>query len=207
MSGRLPIIFLVLFFLAPPLTAKNKKKPLVPDYVLKAQTVFVVIRPDAGEPLTDPTANRTAEQDVEKAIMKWRRFNLVPGAQTADLVIAVRKGHAPGPTIQNLPTDTPPLVIQSPGDGNTRVGAQQGRPPDLSNPGLGPANRGPRITNEMGPSEDIFEVYMGGVEYPLDAPPIWRYSAKDALKAPRVEAIEQFKKAIDESAQQRQHRP
>jgi hypothetical protein len=31
--------------------------------------------------------------------------------------------------------------------------------------------------------------------------------AKDALKAPRVDAVEQFRKAIDESEQQRQHKP
>jgi hypothetical protein len=48
---------------------------------------------------------------------------------------------------------------------------------------------------------------MGGVDYPLDAPPVWRYTAKDALKAPRVDAVEQFRKAIDESEQQRQHKP
>ena len=209
MSGRLPIFFLVIvvFLSSPALIAKNKKKPVLPDYVLKAQTVFVVIRPDAGEPLTNPSANRTAEEDVEKALLKWRRFNLVPGAQTADLVIAVRKGHAPGPTIQNSPTDTPPLVIQPGGEGNTRVGGHQGRPPDLTDPGLGPTNRGPEITNEVGPSEDLFEVYMGGVDNPLDAPPVWRYTAKDALKAPRVDAVEQFRKAIDESEQQRQHKP
>jgi hypothetical protein len=205
MSGRLPIFFLVIvvFLSSPALIAKNKKKSVLPDYVLKAQTVFVVIRPDAGEPLTNPSANRTAEEDVEKALLKWRRFNLVPGAQTADLVIAVRKGYAPGPTIQNSPTDTPPLVIQS-GEGNTRVGARQGRPPDLND---GRNDQGPRITNEVGPSEDLFEVYMGGVDYPLDAPPVWRYTAKDALKAPRVDAVEQFRKAIDESEQQRQHKP
>jgi hypothetical protein len=208
MSCRLPIVFLVLFLLAPLVIAKDKKKPTLPDYVLKAQTVFVVIHPDAGEPLTDPTANRTAQEDVEKAIMKWGRFNIVPGSQTADLVISVRKGHAAGPTIRNSPADDRPVIIQPTGEGNTRVGAQRGRPPDLTGPGFGgPADRGPQISNQVGPSEDAFEVYMGGVEYPLDAPPLWRYMAKDALKAPRVDAVERFKKAIDESEQQRQHKP
>jgi hypothetical protein len=208
MSSRLPIAFLVLFLLAPLVIAKDKKKPTLPDYVLKAQTVFVVIHPDAGEPLTDPTANRTAQEDVERAIMKWGRFNIVPGSQTADLVIAVRKGHAAGPIIRNSPADDRPVIIQPTGEANTRVGAQHGRPPDLTSPGLGgPADRGPQISNQIGPSEDTFEVYLGGVEYPLDAPSLWRYIGKDALKPPRVDAVERFKKAIDESESQRQHKP
>ena len=39
---------------------------------------------------------------------------------------------------------------------------------------------------------------MGGREYPLDASPLWRYIAKDSLNAPQVDAVEQFRKAIEE---------
>jgi hypothetical protein len=208
MSSRLPIALTAVLLLTLPVVAKNKKKPTLPDLILKAQTVYVVIQPDAGEPLTDPTANRTAEDAVEKAIMKWGRFSLAPGSQTADLIIAVRKGHAGGPTIRNSPADNRPVIIQPNGEGGTRVGGHQGRPPDLSDPGLGgPADRGPQISNQIGSSEDSFEVYMGGIDYPLDAPPLWRYTAKDALNAPRVDAVEQFRKAINESEQQRQQKP
>ena len=208
MSSRLRIALVLVLLSTLPVIAKNKKKPTLPDLILKAQTVYVVIPPDAGEPLTDPTANRTAEDAVEKAIMKWGRFRLVPGSQTADLIIAVRKGHAAGPTIRNSPADDRTVIIQPTGEAGTRVGGHQGRPPDLSDSGLGgPADRGPQISNQIGPSEDAFEVYMGGVDYPLDAPPLWRYVAKDALKAPRVDAVEQFRKAINESEQQRQQKP
>jgi len=208
MSSRLPIALLVVLLLTLPVVAKNKKKPTLPDLILKAQTVYVVIHPDAGELLTDPMANRTAEDAVEKAIMKWGRFRLEPGSQTADLIIAVRRGHASGPTIRNSPADDRPVVIQPNGQGDARVGGHQGRPPDLSDPGLGgPTDRGPQISNQIGSSEDSFEVYMGGVDYPLDAPPLWRYTAKDALKSPRVDAVEQFRKAINESEQQRKQKP
>jgi hypothetical protein len=208
MSSRWPVALLVVLLLTLPGIAKNKKKPTLPDLILKAQTVYVVIHPDAGEPLTDPAANRTAEDAVEKAIMKWGRFSLVPGSQTADLIIAVRRGHAAGPMIRNSPADNRPVTIQPNGEGGTRVGGHQGRPPDLSDPGLGgPTDRGPQISNQIGSSEDSFEVYMGGIDHPLDAPPLWRYTAKDALKAPRVDAVEQFRKAINESEQQRQQRP
>lgn len=208
MSSRWPVAVLLVLLLTLPAVAKNKKKPTLPDLILKAQTVYVVIHPDAGESLTDPTANRTAEDAVERAIIKWGRFRLEPGSQTADLIIAVRRGHAAGPTIRNSPADDRPVVIQPSGDAGTRVGGHQGRPPDLSDPGLGgPTDRGPQISNQMGSSEDSFEVYMGGVDYPLDTPPLWRYTAKDALKAPRVDAVEQFRKAINESEQQRQQKP
>lgn len=48
MSSRLPIALLVVLFLTLPVIAKNKKKPNLPDLILKAQTVYVVIHPDAG---------------------------------------------------------------------------------------------------------------------------------------------------------------
>src|SRR5580704_17133371 len=98
MLVRIPVLTLVLLAISlSPSAAKDKKKQQLPNVVLNAQRVFVVIHPDAGESLTDPRANRTAQDEVERAISKWGRFNLVMGPETADLVIAVRKGHAGGP--------------------------------------------------------------------------------------------------------------
>jgi hypothetical protein len=202
MSVRLSIVFFVLL-LAPQMDAKSKEKKVLPDFVLKAQTVFVVINPDAGEPLANPMANRTAQDRVERAMMKWGRFKLATNAQAADLVVAVRKGHAGGPTISGSPADDRPVSLSPLPDA-----AHHGRSPDLTNPGLGgSANRGPHVSNEIGPSEDTFEVYQGGFDYPLDAPPVWRYMAKDALNGPQVAAVEQFRKVIDESEKQRQQKP
>ena len=73
-------------------TAKDKKKVLLPADVLQAQTVLVVIDPNAGIDAQNPNANRTAQEDVEKALMKWSRFSLALDARTADLIITVRKG-------------------------------------------------------------------------------------------------------------------
>src|SRR5262245_60726331 len=143
--------------------AKNKKKQQLPDVVLNAQRVLVVIRPDAAEPLTNPRANRIAQDEVEKAISKWHRFDLVMDSSTADLIVAVQKGHGAGPVISNLPNDRP-VVFQSggvPGAG-VRLGGQQGRPPDLTDASSGPQNRGPQLGSQIGPSEDTFEVYLGG---------------------------------------------
>lgn len=205
MPRRVPLVLLISLLLSCISFAKKKNKQELPDLVLDAHTVLVVIDPEAGEPVTNPIANRTARENVENALTKWGRFHLVMSPQTADLVIAVRKGHAGGPTISNSPADNRPVILQ-PNDGDTRVGAQQGHPPGLNDPGLGPQDRGPHVSNEIGPSEDTFEVYRGGVEYPLDAPPVWRFLGKDALDAPAVAAVSQFRKTIAESEKQRQER-
>jgi len=201
---RKAIVCVVLASLSILASAKDKKKQALPNSVLDAQTVLVVIYPDAGEPLTDMGANKTARENVERALTKWGRFRLAMEPQTADLVIAVRKGNANGPTIVNSPTDDRPVILQ-PGAPDTRVGGQAGRPPDLSNPFPGDMNRGPRVSNEIGSSDDAFGVYMGGVEYPLDGAPIWRYSGRNALSG-QVAAVEQFHKAIEESEKARQER-
>jgi hypothetical protein len=206
MSIRASIVLLTLLSLVLQAGAKDKKKQALPDTVLNAQRVLVVIYPDAGEPVTDMGANSTARDNVEKALMKWGRFSLAMEPQTADLVIAVRKGHGSGPTISNSPTDNRPVIYQ-PSGADTRVGGQHGHQPDLTNPFPGGSdNRGPRIGNEIGSSDDEFDVYMGGVEYPLDSSPVWRYMGRDALKGPQVAAVEQFHKAIEESEKAREER-
>ncbi|MEY2413509.1 MAG: hypothetical protein QOD84_2115 [Acidobacteriaceae bacterium] len=196
------ICVFVLVSLIPPIVAKNNKKQVLQDEVLRAQTVAVVIRPGAGEPIANPVANRTAQEDVERAIMRWGRLRVVTSTQNADLIIAVRKGSKPGPVISHSPADDRPIIYQPTEDGG-RVGAQRGSPPDLTG---NSGRRGPQVEGEIGPLEDTFEVYRGGQD-PLDSPAIWRYMAKDALTPPRVPAVEQFRKAIEESEKQRQHKP
>src|SRR6516162_5296162 len=203
MSTRMAIFFFIVLVVVPLAPAKNKKKQELPNSVLSAQTVGVVIYPAAGEPLTNPTANRTARDNVQNAIAKWGRFRVVPDAQTADLIVAVQKGHTSGPTIHNSPADAQPVIF----DGGVPSAAQHGRSPDLTNPVGGPPDRGPNISNDAGWSEDSFEVYMGGVDYPLDAPPVWHYVAKDALNGPQVTAVEQFRRAVNESDQLSQQKP
>lgn len=205
MSNRALMVFLAILFLVLQAGAKDKKKQPLPDMVLNAHSVVVVIYPNGGEPLTDLNSNSTARDNVERALTKWGRFELAMEPRTADLVIAVRKGHAGGPTITNSPTDNRPVILQ-PGGTDTRVGGQHGRPPDASNPFPGGMDSGPRIGNEMGSSDDAFDVYLGGVEYPLDSSPIWRYSGKDAFRGSPPAAIVQLQRVIDESEKVRQER-
>jgi len=208
MSARISTVFLCITLLSvPQIHARNKKKQLLPDDVLRAENVLVVVHPDASEALTSPTSNRNAQDEVERAVTAWGRFHLVMDAQTADLIIAVRKGAKTGPVISHSPADNRPVIFQ-PGIGDTRAGGQQGRPPGLTQPLPGePQDRGPQLGSQVGSSDDTFEVYRGHSDYPLDAPPVWRYIAKDSLNAPQVTAVEQFRKAIEESEKQSQHKP
>ena len=186
-----------------PAEAKNKKKA-VPDVVLSARTVLVLVDPDAGVSVMDPNENRIAQDEVEKALTAWGRLTPVMDAQTADLIITVRKGHGRvvDPTIGNVPNNRP--VILQPSDSGIRIGGQQGRSSPVSDPTLNPQT-GPYPRTEVGATEDTFIVYQaGGVIDPLGKSPLWRYSAKDALTAPYVPAVGEFRKAIDEAGKQKQ---
>ncbi len=180
--------------------ALAKDKATVPADVLNAHTVLVVIKPGAGEPLTDPNSNHRAQEDVERALMKWGRFDLALEASTADLIIAVRKGSGQTvrPTLKGGPIDQRSVILE-PQDGSIRIGGQRGKPPDVTQPTGGTSDTSPHVQTEVGPSDDTFEVYRGKIEYPLDSSPVWRFIAKDALRSPNVPAVEQFRKAIDEA--------
>ena len=212
MSTRLSWLLLLSLLITPLITptanAKDKKKTM-PELVLRARTVLVVIRPDAGEPLDNPSANATARGNVERALMDWGRLQPVMDGQEADLVIAVRAGTGrfSGPTIKGGPIDSRPTVGQQT-DNGIRIGAQQGHAPPLNDPSMsGPRDNRAHIGNEMGSAEDSFEVYLGNTQYPLDSSPVWRYVAKDCLRPPSVPAVEQFRKAVAESEKPQAKKP
>ena len=198
MKVRLSFLLPLLVLLTIQAIAKDKKNPTLPDYVLRAQTVRVVIDPDAGEPLDHPNANATARDNVERALEVWGRFKPVLDDQESDLVVVVRTGNdkAVEPTIHGGPIDQRAGVGQNT-DSGIRIGGQHGQPPPLNDPSTDPQlNRGPHISNEVGLTKDSFAVYRGNVANPLDSSPVWRYIAKDCLQAPNVTAVEEFRKAI-----------
>src|SRR5580765_7828919 len=98
MNSRLSLVLMagllgtVLLPIQAPAKDKNKDKAVLPDYVLRAETVLVIIDPDAGEPLDQPAVNAAARDNVEKAMLEWGRYRLVLDGQHSDLVIVVRTG-------------------------------------------------------------------------------------------------------------------
>lgn len=186
---------------------KDKKKVLLPADVLEAQTVLVVIDPAAGVALDAPTANRTAQQDVENALMRWGRFRLAMEASTADLIISIRKGNGKmaQPTIGGLPTNDRPVILE-PNDSGGRIGGRTGNPPQAGDP-TGSQARSPHPQLEVGEPEDTFAVYRGKRDNPLDSSPVWRYIRPDALRSPGVPAVDAFRKLIAEAEKQRDSKP
>ena len=199
---------ILLFLPLVPFASAKDKKEILPAYVLEAKTVLVVIDPNAGVSPSNPNENRTAQEDVEKALMNWGRFSPVLDATYADLVISVRRSHgkAVSSTIGGVPNDRP--VIMEPIDSGIRIGAQHGTPPSVT---ADSPSSGPHRQTEIGPTEDTFIVYRGKVEQPLDGSPVWRYVAKDALSSPSVPAVAQFQKVVEQTekelAQKQQKKP
>jgi hypothetical protein len=193
--------------------AKDKKKSLLPVDVLQAQTVLVVIDPNAGVNVEDPNANRRAQEDVETALMKWGRLSPVMDATTADLIITVRKGtgRVVQPTIGGVPNNNRPVVFE-PTDSGGRIGARQGNSGDAGDPSNAQSpSSGPSPQLEVGQPDDMFVVYRGNKDTPnnspLDMPAVWRYTAKNALESPEVPAVEAFQKAVAESEKQLAGKP
>lgn len=186
---------------------KDKKKIILPDDVLQARTVLVVIDPDAGMSIDAPNANMTARDDVERALMKWGRFELVTDVSTADLVITVRKGSGKmaEPTIGGIPQNDRPVIFQ-PTDSGGRVGGSRGTPPAPGDPTASQYPH-PRPQIEGGAPDDMFVLYRGKREDATGYPPVWRYSAKDALRSPSVPAVEEFKKLITAAEKQKANTP
>jgi hypothetical protein len=190
--------------------ASAKKKAQVPDFVLKAQTVCVLIDPDAGTSLTDPFANKTAREDVEKALMKWGRFSLVQEPGRADLVIVIRRGSGKlaQETIGGLPTNDRPITAQQT-DNSIHIGAQQGRAPGSAQQPL-PQDTRPAQQVEVGNNvpDDMFTVYGPGAATDGDTVQLsgrtvgWRARQKNLLKSPDVPAVSDFRKAIEETEKQ-----
>jgi len=206
MSRRLcSLLILTALLLLSLAFAKDKNKRVLPAYVMQARTAVVLINPDAGEPLDHPYSNSTARESVEKALLEWGRFDLLNDGQQSDLIFVVRTGNgkAMQPTIKGGPIDQRPGYGEST-DSTVRIGGHQGQPPSPEDQSVSPPNRGPHMSNEVGPSEDMLEVYHGGVQYPLDSPPVWRYAAKDCLRPPKVAAIEEFRKLIAEQEKPKQ---
>src|ERR1700733_885007 len=201
-ARRLRLVAFVFIFSLSQGIAKDKAKNSLPAYVLNARTVVIVVTPEPSRPLTDPIQNRTLQEDVEKAFVQWGRLQPVYNVQAADLVVAVRKGTGKTvtPTVSGVPVDGRSVGVAPAGRGTVIVGGQQG-PPDLSNdPALGrPPTTQPEVGTEVRPADDTFEVYRGGVEYPLDSVPVWRYSGRGVLYSPNVPAVAHFREAVEKA--------
>jgi hypothetical protein len=206
MLVRMRVLFFLVLVFGSLATAGDKRKILLPDYVLKARTVLVLIDPDAGTSAVSPLANKAAQEDVEKALMKWGRLAPVLEGQAADLVITIRKGSGKivQPTIGGEPTNDRPVIVQ-PTDSGIHIGTQQGHP--VGAPQNAPQDTRPHPQMEAGPPEDMFVVYDGSRGPRPEGAPVWQYSAKNGLRSPDVPAVAEFRKIIEAAEKQQKSKP
>src|SRR5260370_30695445 len=128
MTRRLCSPLVPLLLLISAANGKDKHKSTLPEYVLRAQNVRVVIDPNAGEPLDQPQSNALARENVEKALMEWGRFHLVLDGEESDLVIVIRTGdgRVSRPTMRGGPTHQHPGIGRTT-DHHTSIGWQHGQ--------------------------------------------------------------------------------
>ena len=182
-STLLALTFLVTFGFA-----KDKTKNTLPAYVLQAKTVAIITDPSAGMSIDDPQANERAQKDVESALLKWGRFDLVSETKSADLIIVVRKGNgrALGDVMTDARQNNGGDVINSSGRGGS-MGPPRGSMPT--------STADPQPHGRIGVEEDSFAVFKGG-ENPFVANPAWKYMATDGLSPQTVPAVAAFRKAL-----------
>ena len=192
MLSRTVALLSAVVVLTATINAKDKKKQVLPNYVLEAHTVAVIGDPSENISLTNPNDQRRALNDVEQALSTWGRLTLTQNVQEADLVFMVRKGRTPGAVIAGDPNNRP-VIYQPDTSGGARIGIYAGTslsptPVPAGTPGT-----------EAGTSDDLLVVYRGHEQDPFDHSAVWRYSEHDALNPPTVRAVEEFRKAIDAS--------
>jgi hypothetical protein len=201
MSNRVFATFILSLIFVSGALAK-KKEQVVPEYILRAHTIAVMIDPSAGMNAEDPRANQIAQKDVEEALLKWGRFTPVINAKGADIVVVIRRGNkrAVDATISD-PTqnDRPGMINRT--DNGTQIGAQRGGSPNgpgsgFPGPGSVDGRNSPHPQLEIGATDDSFVVHKGDAVDPLDSPVGWRYVVRDSLRSHDVPVVEEFKKAV-----------
>jgi hypothetical protein len=187
--------------------AGAQQKPISQSYqqdILEARTIAVVAYSAAAA--EDSQENQRARLEVQTAMRNWGKYQVVAEGANADLIMVVRKAHVQATTIEG--TTTPPPVIVDPVGSGVNIGIHHGQSPPLSRTDSSGARSQPRLGSEVGSAEDLLEVYRGRTplfgdasrnptQYPLDEPPVWSYTGKDALKSPKIEAVAEFEKAVE----------
>ena len=204
MRVRVYALVLLGLMMSVPAWAKSKDKTL-PPYILQAHTVAVIIAPATEMDPEDPRANAIAQQDVEEALIKWGRFELVDTTLGADLIIVVRKGHKRPADSTTMNDPSQPGGVSPANNGGLGtprpplMGGQDGMGPRGPQTGS-PQSQSPPIPSQQPQTEvvsdDSFAVFDGRAERRMEGTPGWRYMGSGGLRSHDVPAVDAFKKAV-----------
>jgi hypothetical protein len=198
-------LLILLLPAVPGVQGKTKKPYVLPAVLNHARYVYVqAVNGDEFDPRLDPE-DRQAIANVQAALHGWSRYTLVIRREEAELVFVVRKGRlaqaragvtagggAQGGTGRQSPSQP--------------SGQSSNQPPGLGGPGVGVA-----VGGEVGPPDDLFEVFKPNPDGVLGSP-LYMRTLADGLSGSKPSLFEQFKNAVEhdypsQTASQPQKKP
>lgn len=161
--------------------SKAKKHTDVPAVFENARYVYVQAQDgDITRPGLYPE-DRQAISDVLDGLEAWNRYAIVTSRDRAELVFIVRKGR---------------LVAVQGHAGISAGSGQIGSSPQARQPGQFPDDTSVGAGSEVGPPDDILQVFTTDPSGKLFGP-IWQRELKDGLNAPSVPLLRQLKDAVE----------
>ena len=157
--------------------AKPKKTNKLPAIFNQARFVYVeAVDGQEFDPRLEPD-DRQAIADVDRALSDWNRYVLTTRREDADLILVVRKGR----------------MVEG------RVGVQVASPgqriPSAA-PGGPVPGKGVSTGGEVGPPDDLLEVYLRNPDNTRGAL-IWQHTLADGLEAPELTLFQQLKHEVE----------
>jgi hypothetical protein len=153
-----------------------------------ANAKYVYVEAQAGDVMRPGLypEDRQAIADVQDGLQDWNRYTLATSRKQADLVFIVRKGRAAG-------VQTQVGVPAAP-----RPQGSQGPPTQSRQPGQTPDDEGVGAGAEVGPSDDMLQVYTTNPDGKLIGP-IWNREMRDGLDGPQVMLLRQLRVAVEKT--------
>ncbi len=168
---------------------KPKKPDTLPAIFRNASYVYVqAVDGQQFDPRLDPE-DRLAIANVQDALSDWKRYTLVTRRDQADLIIVVRKGRlVEGRVGVDVGAGTQGNAGTGPGGQAPSAGG-----PRASGPGVGVG-----VGGEVGPPDDLFEVYEPGSNDAFGAQ-LWVRSQPEGLSGKNPILFKQFKDAVEKA--------
>jgi hypothetical protein len=162
---------------------QNKKKHSEVAAAFQSARYVYVEALDGGD-FTKPGVrpeDRDAISDTQEALQRWNRYALTIRKDQADLVFMVRKGR----------------FAAALGHGGVSEGSGP-VPPSPQSPGQSPNADSLGVRTEIGPEDDLLQVFTLNADRKLIGP-IWTREMKDGLDGPRVLLLQQLKEAVEQA--------